>query len=262
LQNPTPTNWREGLRHEAYPLSSNYEPEWILENEMGPNVLWITEALMERMDLKPGLRVLDLGCGTAMSSIFLAREFGLQVWAADLWIRPTSNWKRIRQAGLEDRVFPLHTEARRLPFAEEFFDAVVSMDSYHYFGTDVHYLEFHLLKLVKKGGALGIAVPASPVEVPHPRPAHLDDEWYWLHGVDWWRTLWERTPGLDVEAAESIPGGWELWRHWNATLEASGRANRAEENRAELAVLREDGGRHLGFMRMVARRSGGGEVGP
>jgi cyclopropane fatty-acyl-phospholipid synthase-like methyltransferase len=36
------------------------------------------------MNLQPGMRVLDLGCGRALSSIFLHREFGLQVWAADL----------------------------------------------------------------------------------------------------------------------------------------------------------------------------------
>jgi cyclopropane fatty-acyl-phospholipid synthase-like methyltransferase len=36
------------------------------------------------MDLKPSMRVLDLGCGRAMSSIFLHREFDVQVWAVDL----------------------------------------------------------------------------------------------------------------------------------------------------------------------------------
>ena len=35
--------------------------------------------------LEPGMRVLDLGCGKGLSSIFLAKEFGVQVWAADLW---------------------------------------------------------------------------------------------------------------------------------------------------------------------------------
>ena len=29
------------------------------------------------------MRVLDLGCGRAMSSIFLRREFGVQVWATE-----------------------------------------------------------------------------------------------------------------------------------------------------------------------------------
>ena len=42
---------------------------------------------------------LDLGCGKGLSSIFLAREFGVEVWAADLWIKPTENYKRFIEAG-------------------------------------------------------------------------------------------------------------------------------------------------------------------
>ena len=80
---------RRLLHDDRFPLSSKYDPEWIIDNEMGPNVLWITEALCEVMDLKPGMRVLDLGCGGALSSIFLAKEFGVQVWATDLWVKAT-----------------------------------------------------------------------------------------------------------------------------------------------------------------------------
>ncbi|MHC4732157.1 MAG: SAM-dependent methyltransferase, partial [Planctomycetota bacterium] len=91
------------LHHDDFPRSSQYDPDWVIQNEMGPNVLWITEALCEVMDLRPGMRVLDLGCGKAMSSIFLARECGVQVWATDLWIPATENARRIREAGLEDQ---------------------------------------------------------------------------------------------------------------------------------------------------------------
>ena len=160
---------------DRYPLSSKYDPLWVIENEMGPNVLWLTEALCEKMELRPGMRVLDMGCGKAMSSIFLAKEFDLEVWAVDLWIDPTENWKRIREANLEDRVFPLHVEAHALPFPEEFFDAIVSLDSYHYFGTDVHYLELYMLKLLKQGGRIGIVSPAALEEIPEIRPAHLGE---------------------------------------------------------------------------------------
>jgi len=59
---------------------------------MGPNSLWLTEWLCEAIDLKPNMRVLDLGCGKAISSVFLAKEFGVQVWAYDLWIKATDNW--------------------------------------------------------------------------------------------------------------------------------------------------------------------------
>ncbi len=242
------------FRVEQFPRAATYDPAWVHQNEMGPNVLWLTEALTQVMTLKPGMRILDLGCGRAMSSIFLAREFDVQVWATDLWIEATDNLKQIREAGMEENVFPIHAEARELPFAEEFFDAIVSMDSYHYYGTDVHYLEFYLLKLLKQGGQIGIVSPASPERIPNPAPPFLGDGWYWMNTVDWWRGLWERTPGLEVEHAELLPKGWELWVQWHEFLNASGSRNRPDEV-TELDHLRADGGRHLGFVQMVGRRS-------
>src|SRR5689334_1466223 len=121
------------VRLPEFPRAAKYEPTWMLENLMGPNAVWLTEALTERMELRPGMRVLDLGCGRAISSIFLAREFGVQVWATDLWIAASDNWQRIRAAGVEQRVFPIHAEAHSLPYADDFFDALFSVDAYHYF---------------------------------------------------------------------------------------------------------------------------------
>ena len=123
-----------------FPRSAKYDVAWQAENAMGPNPLWLMEALCQVMDLKAGIRVLDMGCGKAVTSIFLAREFGVQVWATDWWITATENWQRIRSAGVEQLVFPIHAEAHDLPFAAGFFDAVVSVDAYHYFGTDDMYL--------------------------------------------------------------------------------------------------------------------------
>src|SRR6201996_2783732 len=118
-----------------FPLTAKYDSLWVVENLMGPNVLWLCEYLAEAMSLRPGMRVLDLGCGKAVSSIFFAREFGVDVTAADLWIKPEENAVRIAAAGVADRVTPVHAEAHALPFAEESFDAIVSLDAYHYFGT-------------------------------------------------------------------------------------------------------------------------------
>lgn len=74
--------------------SNSYDPDWVIANMMGPNVMWLTESLSQVMNLKPGMRVLDMGCGKAVSSIFLVKEFELQVWAADLWIDPSENLER------------------------------------------------------------------------------------------------------------------------------------------------------------------------
>src|SRR6059036_3954594 len=146
-----------GLIAERFPRSSRYHREWISASVSGgANSLWLTEWLATAMDLRPGMRVLDLGCGRAMSSIFLRREFGVQVWATDLWFSVSENLQRIRDAGVEDGVFPIHADSRALPFAAEFFDAVVSIDSFVYYGTDDLYLAY-LARFVKPGGQIGIA---------------------------------------------------------------------------------------------------------
>jgi len=36
------------------------------------------------MNLKPGMRVLDMGCGAGFTSIILAKECGVTVFANDL----------------------------------------------------------------------------------------------------------------------------------------------------------------------------------
>ena len=126
---------------ERFPRSSAYHADWIMAGMSGAaNPLWMAEWLVEALELRPGMRVLDLGCGRALSSVFLRREYGVQVWATDLWFSASENLRRIRDAGVEDGVFPIHADARALPFAAEFFDAVISLDSFPYYGTDDLYL--------------------------------------------------------------------------------------------------------------------------
>ena len=52
----------------------------------------------------------------------------------------------------DDQILPVKADAEKLPFEPEFFDAVVSTDSYNYFGRDPAYLDAKLLPFVKKGG--------------------------------------------------------------------------------------------------------------
>jgi SAM-dependent methyltransferase len=184
----------ERFRSDRFPRASRYHPEWIIGSASGgANSLWLTEWLAEALDLKPGMRVLDLGCGCAASSIFLYREFGVQVWATDLWNSASQNLRRIRDAGVESGVFPIQADARSLPFAAGFFDAVVSIDSFVYYGTDDLYLSY-LARLVKPGGPIGIAGAGLMQEIDGPVPDHLQAWWepalWCLHSPAWWRRHW------------------------------------------------------------------------
>lgn len=69
------------------------------ENMMGPNAWLLAEELTANLPLKKGMRVLDLGCGRGLTSVFLAEKFGVEVFALDLWTDATENYKRFKQAG-------------------------------------------------------------------------------------------------------------------------------------------------------------------
>jgi SAM-dependent methyltransferase len=240
------------LLSEKFPRSSHYHPEWVLANASGgANSLWLTEWLTTAMDLRPGMRVLDLGCGRASSSIFLHREFGVQVWATDLWFSASENLQRIRDAGVADGVFPLHADARSLPFASDFFDALVCVDAFYYFGTDDLYLNY-LAHFVPAGGQIGIAGAGLVREVEGPVPEHLREFWtqdLWaFHAAAWWRRHWERTGIMDVERADTLPDGWQYWLDWQKAV--------APDNATEIKALEADEGRYLGYVRMVGRRRG------
>ena len=240
----------ERLIADRFPRASRYHPDWLLAGVSGAaNPLWITEWLAEALDLRPGMRVLDLGCGRAMSSVFLRREFGVEVWATDLWFSATENLQRIRDAGVGDGVFPIQADARSLPFAAGFFDAVISIDSFVYYGTDDLYLS-SLARFVKPGGQIGIAGAGLMREIEGPIPAHLQDWWtadlWCLHSAAWWRRHWERTGILDIETADTLPEGWQWWRDWVTLI--------APENATEIRALAADAGSHLGYVRVVGRR--------
>ncbi len=235
---------------ERFPRSSKYHPDWIVASASGgANSLWLTEWLADALDLKPGMRVLDLGCGRASSSIFLHREFGVQVWATDLWFNASENLQRIRDAGVEGGVFPIHADARALPFAADFFDAVVSIDSFVYYGTDDLYLNY-LARFVKPGGRLGIAGAGLMQEIEASVPDHLREWWepglWCLHSPAWWRRHWERTGIMAVELADAMPDGWQAWLDWLRTI--------YPDNGTEIKAVEADRGSYLGYVRLIGRR--------
>lgn len=108
---------------------------------MGPNPIKLTEELMLENRTPKGAVVCDLGSGQGITSAFLAQEYGFQVYACDLWSEPAENQAFFDQLGLtREQLIPVKADALSLPFEPAFFDAVVSVDSYNYFGRDPDFL--------------------------------------------------------------------------------------------------------------------------
>jgi SAM-dependent methyltransferase len=250
--NITKKRMKELLKNDRFPRSAKYDPEWVLKGWMGPNVLWLTEWLCEKIALKPGMRVLDMGCGKALSSVFLAREYGAQVFANDLWTSATENWRRVREAGLENQIFPIHAEAHALPYAEGFFDAIVSIDSYQYYGTDDLYLSY-FLKFLRSGGQIGIVVPGLVRDFKVP-PKHLSfwvDECWCFHTAPWWQRHWEKCSAIESVSADYQPDGVKHWLQYEKACDEAGTLMFPSEEES----LEADGGENLAIIRVIGLKS-------
>jgi cyclopropane fatty-acyl-phospholipid synthase-like methyltransferase len=203
----------------AFPLTAKYDPRWIADNALGENALCQTESLARQLPFRAGMRILDLGCGKATSSIFLAREFGVEVWAVDNTVSPSENRLRATTLDPTAQVFPLLLDARRLPFANEFFDAVIGIDSFLYFATDERYLGY-LVPFIKPGGYIGVVDIGFTREVPSAEHApeflrpEFAEHWSYVHTLPWWRQHWEKTGLVDVLYAELLPQSDELLRDY------------------------------------------------
>ena len=185
---------------------------------MGPSSLRIAEELCADFRLPAGGRVLDLGCGRGLSTLHLAERFpDSLIVAADLWIEPEENLAVFRDAGVHHRVIPVKAEARELPFAKGYFDLIVSIDSYHYFGGDPEYLGAHLAPLLAPGGTLLMAVPGWKAGhvggVPEALTPWLKDDMF-FRTAEWWRALWQACPLVTVSDARDLDCCREAWDDW------------------------------------------------
>ncbi|MCZ8521765.1 MULTISPECIES: SAM-dependent methyltransferase [Paenibacillus] len=226
--------------------------EFIRAHLMGPSSLVIIEELTADLPLHKGMRVLDLGCGTGLTSIFLAQRFGVTVFAADLWISATDNYQRFREFGLDGQIVPIHADARSLPFANAYFDAVISIDAYQYFGGNEHYLDSHLSPLVKEGGLLAIAVPGLKREYSGGLPEALQpflpsetEEIHW-HTCRWWRELWEPSPHVTVESVREMHCFSKAWHEW---LQCDN-----DHARGNIPLLHADDGKYMNLISITATK--------
>lgn len=225
---------------ERYPRSSAYDAEWVLSLEMGPNPLWQLEELWDGLGLRPGQRVLDIGPGRGATAVFLAREAGVTVDALDLGIPAEEAAETYRSAGVDELVTPVHGDVRTIELPEASYDAIVSLDAWEYFGTDV-YFQRRLVTALKPGGVLGFATPSLRDDpyLTEPLPALADIAGYEVltwHSADWWAKHTALTGDLTDVRAWVPPDSLDLWMRWDEAVDGD------SPMRAVITAYRELGG--------------------
>ncbi len=105
--------------------------------QMEQHHLYITEQAVRLMDLCPGERVLDLGCGAGWGTRLLARLVGDgprghgQVVGLDI---SDEMIRRARTASREfENIMFVWGSAEKIPWEENYFDKILSVESFYYY---------------------------------------------------------------------------------------------------------------------------------
>lgn len=211
----------QSLESHSFPKANSFDTTLVRSKIMGPNPLKLCEELLRDTDIPRGASVCDLGSDTGITSALLAREYGFNTYAVDLWSDPVENRAFFDSLGISpETIHPVQADASQgLLFEHAFFDAVVSVDSYNYFGRDPRYLGERLLPYVKQGGMLYLSIPGMVHDCHDNLPDCLLKSWTpeqldYMHDIAWWHAMIEPTPGVEIVSMRPMLCTAEAWSDW------------------------------------------------
>ena len=231
-------------------MSRQNNLEFLKATMMGPNAMRVAEELASYLNVNENMRILDLGCGSGLSTLLLTQKYGATVFAADLWISPTENYERFKSIGIDDKAVPISVDATKgLPFANGYFDLLFTVDAYHYFGDTPEMLP-SLIPFVKKGGYIAVAIPGLKYEFGKNVPAELQPFWNGemertLHSLDWWKDLWKRAEGIEMVDSREMACCRQSWEEWLTAYHPIV----AED----IKMMAAEGGKYFNLVQLIAK---------
>src|SRR4249920_543012 len=148
-----------------YDTYKNYADELykeIREETYGEDIgqtSWLTadeyRGFFDILKLSPNHKVLEVASGSGGPAVFMVKETGCQLVGIDINENGIENAKHLAsENGLDGKIeFSLADASEQLPFPDESFDIIVSIDSINHFRSrDKVFSEFK--RILKKGGRL------------------------------------------------------------------------------------------------------------
>jgi SAM-dependent methyltransferase len=143
---PMPPDYTAPVLKEYRRLAPDYDQRW------SSYIAASLEQTLRRLELRPGERILDVGCGTGVL-LSLLSESAPTVHLSG--VDPVPEMLEVARQRLAKAVVLKSGFAEGLPFSNQIFDVVISTNAFHYFRKPVAALE-EMARVLSKGGRVVI----------------------------------------------------------------------------------------------------------
>lgn len=228
------------------------------ETMWGPNAIRQTEELSSHFTITKDMRILDLGAGTGLSSLYLAKKYGATIFATDLYACPTENHERFSAFGLADKVIPMILDATKpLPFAKGYFDVIFSVGAYNMFGLDEDMLP-SLIPYLKEGGHIALSFPGLKHDFAGKVPVEMQPFWAvpevskTVRGTLWWEHIFQKAKGLEVILLNDMACHDIAWAEYLERLDPANSGNWGDD-KWTLDMMAAEDGKYFNTIGFVAK---------
>jgi SAM-dependent methyltransferase len=251
-----------------YPELSDYTKDDIWRDS-GPGGLYLVSLLARELGLRPNSLVLDLGCGSAESSLYLADKSNVTVIAVDLWRDPADNARKVESRGHRGNVIPMWLDAAKpMPFAEEYFDAILCVNSLSFLGTDLEVVDRIARHLKKDGvfcsGGECLNEEFTPDQLANPPGVYdfakqvWEEDFLILHSPGWWADHIAQSSELRLVSCRELEDGRRFYEEQALLTEPEGYFGLSPQQARELEIRQIEYGRerrpYMTVYQLVAKR--------
>ena len=215
----------------VYNKSKKYDDlELIYSQCSGPGGLKLAEFIAEKMKIKSGARLLDVGAYRGYQTCFLAKEYGVNIVGIDPWKdredkRPMVEhvMENAAKWGVEDSIMVVQVGVPDTGLEPESFDYVYSttaLEMIRGFDGEQKYLDAlkEIHRLLKPGGIFGLGEPMHlDIDVPDDlKPYVSEGKCSW---EDCFATVSEtvkavKEAGFQIIEADYAPDAWSWWMEY------------------------------------------------